>query len=131
MKNYGLDIPNPVLQNHKAFKIRALSLNLLNRYKFRWSENALYKGRCERRLVRKCLFLLVCQIFGALNQPTEIIQAIHDLLLLFQFLRHFFLFFLFVGFYSLHQNTFAVAMHLWFVSVDAKDFGDVVLVDFE
>jgi len=108
------------------------SLNQRNRYKLGRSVNILHKGRRERRLMGKGRFLLViCPVSGSLNQPTEIIEAIQYLLLLFQFLGYLFLLCFFFCFYSLHQNALSVAMLFGLVTVDAKDFGDVVLVDFE
>jgi len=108
------------------------SLNQTNRYKLGRSENSLHKGRRERCLMGKGKFLLVvCPVPGALHQPTEIIEAIQYLLLLFQFLGYLFLLCFFFRFYSLHQNALSVTMLFGLVTVDAKDFGDVVLIDFE
>ncbi|HMQ45970.1 MAG TPA: hypothetical protein PKA00_00880 [Saprospiraceae bacterium] len=126
-----MDTPNHAMLRRKTLKIKSLNPKYLNRYKLGRSENTLHKDRCEGRLVSKGLFRLVCTIFRSFNQPIKTTQAIQNLFLLFQFLGHLFLFLLFLCFYSLHQNTLSVTIHFWFVSVDAKDFGNVILVDFE
>lgn len=108
-----------------------VNLGPISRYQLGWSEDAFHKGRSERRLVGKGRFLLVCQVCGALHQPTEIVYPVQGLLLLFKFLGYLFLLCFFFCFYSLHQNALPVALLFGLITVDAKDFGDVVLVDFE
>jgi hypothetical protein len=46
-------------------------------------------------------------------------------------LEHFFLFFLFIRFYALLQYALPITLHGWLVAVDAKNFSDVILVDFK